>query len=149
MTIACTSHQIVERHVAAVNFFHSVPHGVTLDTVIGHGSTYWVNAWKRFEGREGSTLDILAEDGSFDAHARILKVTEGKVTFRLLREWHEERSDLEVPKGYRVEFVAGRGWRALDPASAIVIEARPQKIDALIAALDHATAYAPKRQKVA
>ena len=149
MSTICSPHQIVEKHVHVVSFFHKVPHGVTPHEVLEPSSSYWANAWKRFEGREMSTVEFLAEDGSWDAEVRVLKVEDGKVHFRVLREWREPASDLEVPEGYRVEFIAENGWRAIDPAGTVIKDRMPAKTDVLTAALDHATAYAPKRRKVA
>lgn len=149
MSTICSPHQIVEKHVHVIQFFLKVPHGVTPQEVLDPASSFWANAWKRFEGREGSTVDFLAEDGSWDAEARVLKVDDGKVHFRILRDWREPASDIEVPKGYRVEFIAEHGWRAIDPAGTVVADRRPAKTDVLTAALDHATAYAPKRNKAA
>jgi hypothetical protein len=140
-------HQLVERHTRCINFLHEVPHGVTFDQV--RENAYWANAWKRFQGKEMSTVDFIAEDGSWEAQVRIVRVTEGKVEFRVLHEWKEEAAISEVPKGYRVEFISENGWRAFDPNNALVIDKQAQRNWALEAALDHATAAAPKRQKSA
>lgn len=149
MSKICSPHEIVEKHVHVVQFFHRVPHGLSPDGVFGDGTTYWANAWKRFEGKESSTVEFLAEDGSWEAEARILKAEPGKVQFRVLRLWREEPTGIETPEGYRVEFIAESGWRAVDPAGSVVIAARAMKAEALTAALDHATAYSPKRKKAA
>jgi hypothetical protein len=143
----CNPHQIVERQTQSINFLHKVPHGLVLDDVLAHA--YWANAWKRFEGKECSTVDFLAEDGTWEAYARVTRVVEGRVTFRILHHWQEDPVSIEIPEGYRVEFLSDNGWRALDPNGTIIIANQPQRGDVMNAALEHATAFAPKRKKVA
>lgn len=147
MRPVCNMHQLVERHTAAVNFLHIVPHGVTVDDVLA--PSYWANAWKRFEGKERSTVDFIAEDGSWELYARIVKVGEGKVIFRVLRDWMEPNANAEVPEGYRVEFISENGWRGIDPTGAVIVDKQPERGFALDVVLEHATATAPKRKKAA
>lgn len=128
-----------QKHSALLEFVHIVPPGVTLETALS--SSYWRNAWKVLEGKKYSTIDLLADDGSFDVTVRILDATATSMEFRVVREWEPKRAPgrkPNVPNGYTVEHLPDQGWRAVAPDGTVLIEKKASEDDALKAALNHA-----------
>src|SRR5690606_28754740 len=73
------------------------------------------NAWNRIE--------IICEDGTWEADLRVLSVADGLVNTRVLREWRAPTKPGRkpaVPEGYVVEHISNNGWRVLDPERQII-----------------------------
>lgn len=85
-------------------------------------------------------IEIIAEDGTWEAELRITSVADGLVTTRALRVWRDPKAADKpaTPKGYKTEHVPSNGWRSLDPAGAVIVEKKQTEIEAIRAAIDHA-----------
>lgn len=129
---------------AAITWRYIAPAGHTLDDCmradyfannmreVGHQRTPGRHAWNKIE--------IIAEDGAWEAELRIISAADGLVQTRILREWNDEKRKAEpAPDGYRVEHVANNGWRAFDQAGATVIEKAATRDQALALAKQHAS----------
>lgn len=127
---------------ASITLRYLAPHGHTLDDC--KRPDYWRNVVKeagqqRIIGRHAwNRIEIIAEDGTWEAELRVISAGDGLVHTRVLRAWHAERkSEAAAPDGYTVEHVGGNGWRALDPKSAILAEKKSSRDEALAAAVEH------------
>lgn len=130
---------------ASVVWRYMAPAGHTLEMC--RHPTYWSNVLRevrqqRVVGRHPwNKIEIIAEDGTWEAELRVTRVEGELVHTRLLTSWHEASRPgrrLEVPEGYTVEHVAGNGWRAMAPDGMIVDEKLPTESDATRAAQKHA-----------
>lgn len=101
------------------------PHGVPLETV--KAPEYWSHVARKL--RRGDTIEVLAEDNTFDCTYRVVSVVGLLVHLRPLREWLSNEpapaaeTDIEVvtPQA-RVQFIP-RGdhkWRVLNAAGEVV-----------------------------
>lgn len=129
---------------ASVTWRHIAPRGVTLEHC--REPAYWRNVTReagmqRVIGRHAwNRIEILAEDGTWEAELRVLSVADGLVHTRTIRAWHADtKPKADAPEGYAVEHIDGNGWRAVDPAGAILAEKKTTRDQALSAAIDHAT----------
>lgn len=138
---AVQPYDVRERSSVVVTFFHKVPPGLSLDEVMK--SAYWRNAWKVFENRVYSTIDLVAEDNTWEAQVRILSAANGDVVLRLISQWAAPKS--EVPAGYTSEHVPGQGWRLLDSDGLIVTEGAATEADAIAAAKPRRKPAEPRR----
>lgn len=129
---------------AAITWRYIAPAGHTLDMC--QRPDYWRNVTRecgqqRVVGRHAwSRIEIIAEDGTWEAELRILTVANGLVHTRLLREWTAPQKPgrkPNVPDGYTVEHITGNGWRALDPNGAPVAVNQTTEDDATRAAYAH------------
>lgn len=130
---------------AAVTWRYFAPPGVTLEMC--QRPDYWRNCLRelgqqRVNGRHAwNKIEIIAEDGTWEADLRVLSVSDGLVRTRLLREWNAPARPgrkPNVPEGYIVEHVPNNGWRALDPKGAIIAANLTIEDDAVRAAATHA-----------
>lgn len=64
-------------------YFHMVTEGIPLSEVLK--GDYWIHVRKHFKPND--TIEILAEDGAYDAVVRVLSINlmSGAMTFRALR----------------------------------------------------------------
>lgn len=95
------------------------------------------NAWNRIE--------IICEDGTWEAELRVISVADGLVNTRLLREWRAATKPGRkptVPAGYVVEHIANNGWRVLDPDRQIIAANISIEEEAIRAAASHAKSAA-------
>lgn len=108
---------------------------------------YWKNltrecSQQRIPGRHAwNRVEIIAEDGSWEAELRILAVGPDHVEMRLLREWRqpaEKAARKAKSDGYKVEMVPGNGWRAVGPKNFVIAEKLLTEAEAQKAAEDHA-----------
>ena len=86
-------------------------------------------------------IEILAEDGSWEAELRILSVAEGLVHTRLLWDWKQAVTPGRVakdPDGYVIEHIANNGWRVLDENGTEVAAKLTTRDAAVLAAKQHA-----------
>lgn len=132
-------------HDASMIYRYIAPPGITLDDC--KRQDYWRNnikecAQSRVGGRPSfNRIEILSEDGTWEAELRIMSAADGLVQTRLLREWHEPAKPgrkPQLPEGYVVEHIPGNGWRALDPNAEIVTQRLTTEEQATRAAYDHA-----------
>jgi hypothetical protein len=128
----------------SIAFRHIAPPGVTLDMC--RRPDYWRNNVRecgrsRIAGqRPWNKIEIISEDGSWEAELRILSAADGLVHTRVIREWYVESKPgrkPSLPDGYSIEYVTGNGWRALDAAGMIVSSNLPIEDDAVRAAAHH------------
>ena len=128
---------IIWRHVA--------PAGITLDHC--QRPDYWRNVIRevgqqRVPGRHSfNRIEILAEDGTWEAELRVMSVDQGLVQTRLLREWKaagKPGRKPALPDGYEIEHLSNAGWRALDPNGGIVTTGKTTEEAALREAAAHA-----------
>lgn len=133
--------------VSDVSLFwrHVVPPGITLDMV--RRPDYWRNLVKecgqtRTSGKPSyNKIEVIAEDGTWEADLRVLSAADGLVQTRLLRLWEPDAKPGRkpmVPEGYTVEHIRDNGWRALDPNGIILSSRLPLEEDAVRAASHHA-----------
>lgn len=135
-------------HDASVTWRYLAPAGTTLEMCLR--PDYWGQCTRelgqqRVLGRHAwNRIEIIAEDGTWEAELRVLSVTQGPsgtVVTRLIREWHvpvKQGRKLSVPEGYVVEHIANNGWRALDAGGRIIEEKLTLEDDAVRAAVNHA-----------
>lgn len=112
---------------ASVTWRYLAPAGHTLEMC--QAPDYWKHCVRelnqqRVLGRHAwNKIEIIAEDGTWEAELRVINVADGLVNTRLLREW---RAPVKlgrkpaVPEGYTVEHIANNGWRVLDPDRQII-----------------------------
>lgn len=130
---------------AAITWRYMVPPGHTLEDCMR--PDYFKNCvreagYQRIAGRHAwNKIELLADDGTWEAMLRVMSVGDGLVTTRLLSHWQEEPKKKlgQVPDGYRVEFIKENGWRALEPGGAMLGEKLPTKAEATDLAINHAT----------
>lgn len=130
---------------SSMTWRHLAPVGVTIDQV--SDPTYWKNVTRelgqaRVIGRNPfNKIEVLAEDGTWEATLRVLSVGDGLVRTRVISFWEAERKPgrkPNLPEGYQIEFVPNSGWRALDPKGGVVVQNEAIEEDALRAAASHA-----------
>lgn len=130
-------------HDAAAVWRYMAPAGVTLAMVLE--PDYWTNVVReagqtRVPGRHAwNKIEVLAEDGTWEAELRVMAVVGTKVHVRLLRETREPSvaESAAAPDGYTVEHVTGNGWRARDRKGQVITEKRQTRDQALMAAVAH------------
>lgn len=136
---------------ASITWRYIAPPGVTLEMC--QRPDYWRNvAREAGQARTGgrvswNKIEIIAEDGTWEAELRVLSAADGLVTTRLLREWHRASRPgrkASLPEGYTVEHIENNGWRALDRNGEIVSQRLPIEDMAIQAASDHAKRAAGK-----
>lgn len=130
---------------ASETYRYVAPSGVTLADC--RRPDYWRHHVRecgqtRVNGRPSfNRIEILAEDGTWEAELRVMSAADGLVTTRLLREFSEPGRPGRkpaVPDGYSVEYISGNGWRALDANAEIVVQRLTTEEAATRAAADHA-----------
>lgn len=130
---------------ANVTWLYIAPPGTTLDMC--QRPDYWRNVVRECgqqrlpNAHAWNKIEIIAEDGTWEAELRITSVADGLVQTRPIRVWRDQKTQQEkpaVPSGYVVEHIARNGWRALDPKHAIIVEKKQTEIEAIRAAIDHA-----------
>ncbi len=123
---------------------HVAPRGVTLEQV--RRPDYFRNNIKQAgQSRQAGVhafnrIEILAEDGSWEAELRVMSAADGLIHTRLLREFREPVKPgrkPNVPDGYTIEHIQDNGWRALDQNSQIIAQRLTTEDAALRAAYDH------------
>lgn len=132
------------QHDASITFRYIAPRGHTLDDC--RRPDYWRNNVRdvgkaRYAGENPwNRIEVIAEDGSWEAEFRVVSVSGTLVTTRVLRSWQAETKSvkkLDVPKGFKVEFLSGMGWRVLDPHLTIVAEKVTTEDEAVRMAVDN------------
>lgn len=137
-------------HDSSVVWRYLAPAGHTIDDV--QRPDYFRNLVKeakqqRVNGRHSwNKIEIISEDGTWEAELRVLSADGGLVQTRLLRQWPEPTKvapikaapSLKVPKGYTVDHVTGNGWRALDSHGEPIVTGKAIEDEAIRAAVSHA-----------
>lgn len=130
---------------AAITWRYIAPPGTTLADC--QRPDYFRNnvrecAQSRYPGRHAwNKIEIIAEDGTWEAELRILSAALGLVHTRLIREWKVAALPGRkpgLPEGYRIEHVQGNGWRCLDQNAGMVAQLLSTEDEALRAAAAHA-----------
>lgn len=131
-------------HDASVTWRYIAPAGHTLEMC--QRPDYWRNlnrecSQQRVVGRHAwNKIEIIAEDGTWEAELRILSVADGLVSTRLIREWNAPSKPGKkpvLPEGYKIEHLPSNGWRALDPNGLPIATNLPIEDDAIRAASQH------------
>lgn len=129
---------------ASITWRYFAPSGITLADV--QRPDYWRNVLRevgqqRIVGRNAwNKIEILAEDGSWEAELRILSVADGLVQTRVIREWSQPAKPGRkpgAPEGYVIEHIPNNGWRVLDPNGQPVASKLSNEEDANRAAASH------------
>lgn len=132
-------------HDASVTYRYFAPAGHSLDMCMR--PDYWRDLTRelgaqRVDGKHAwNKVEILAEDGTWEADLRVLSVDAGLVHTRCIREWNAPAKPGRkpaLPEGYKVEHIPGSGWRAIDAAGGLVSTHLPIEDDAIRAASAHA-----------
>lgn len=137
---------------ASIVLRYMAPAGHTLEDCLR--PDYWRNVVReagqqRIANRHAwNRIEVLAEDGTWEAELRVLGITIGEagagglVTVRLLRRWPEAsaaaRPERDAPEGYTVEHIASNGWRAVEPGGNVLASKLTTKDEAMNTAHDHA-----------
>lgn len=130
---------------SSVPWRYMAPSGHTLEHC--QRPDYWVNVTRelgqqRVFGRNAfNKIEIMAEDGSWEAELRVMSVADGLVHTRLLRDWKAQAKPgrkPEHPDGYKIEHIPSNGWRVLDPKGHPVATNLTTEDDAIRAAALHA-----------
>lgn len=111
--------RLFAEHVRLTHFAE-IPAGVSLETTLNPAF------WQHYVSimNKNDLVELVAEDGSFDALARVTDKATGFVKLRILRSWHDEEAAalpdetgaLEPQELPRLELVrrgSGKGWRIL------------------------------------
>lgn len=131
-------------HDSAVTLRYFAPSGHTLEMC--QRPDYWRNVVKeagqqRIVNRHAwNKIEILAEDGSWEAELRVMSVSTGLVHTRLLREWKAPAKTgrrPNIPDGYEIEHIPSNGWRVLEPNGDPISTNLPTEDDAIRAAAAH------------
>lgn len=137
-------------HDASVTLRYLAPSGHTLEMC--QRPDYWRNnlrelGQQRVVNRNSfNRIEILAEDGSWEAELRVISIADGLVNFRVLREWQATNKPgrkATAPDGYVIEHIPSNGWRAMAPSGVMVAGKLTLQDDAIQAAIDHAKKAAP------
>lgn len=131
-------------HDASITWRYLAPAGVTLEMC--QRPDFWRNCTKelgqqRVLNRHAwNRIEILAEDGTWEAELRVLSVDHGLVQTRLLHEWHAPAKagrKPAIPEGYKIEHVPSNGWRVLDQNGQPIASNLTVEDDAIRAAAAH------------
>ena len=71
------------------NYTELVAAGITLEDVMSFA--YWVNEAGSF--RLNDIVNVIAQDGSFEARLRVIRLAPGFIEFRILNEWRPTLQD--------------------------------------------------------
>jgi hypothetical protein len=121
------------------HFFHIAPAGVTLDQVLE--PTYWKSVTLDLKRSKWPMIEVVCDDGKWEANLRVYSVGDGFAKTRVLQQWDftgkAGRKPI-APEGYKIEHIPKNGWRALTPGGEIVAEYLPVEEEAIRAAATHA-----------
>lgn len=146
-------------HDVSITYRYMAPVGHTIEMCCD--PDYWKHNLRecnqqRIGGRHAwNKIEIVSVDGTWEALLRIMSVDiqNGRVSTRLLSQWPAstqpavDTQDAPIPDGYRIDFIEGNGWRAIEPGGTTLIEKRPSRDDAVRRALEHASKVRPKGTK--
>lgn len=130
---------------ASISWRYMAPSGITLEMC--QRPDFWKNvirecAQQRVHGRPSwNRIEIISEDGTWEAELRILSASDGLVHTRVIREWNAPARPgrkASAPDGYVIEHIPSNGWRVLDPKGSLVTTNLPIEDDAIRAAAAHA-----------
>ncbi len=130
---------------SAVTLRYFAPRGHTLEDCIR--PDYWRNVTReagqqRVPNRHAwNKIEILAEDGTWEAELRVLSVDHGLVHVRVIREWAAPAKPGRkpaLPDGYQVDHISNNGWRVLDEHGQPVATNLTTEDDAIREAAKHA-----------
>lgn len=132
----CSVSELRLHSTSVHHFFHEASHGVTLDDVMRPG--YWRTIWRQLGRAKWTEVTVVAVDGTWEAHLRVLAVGEGFARMRLLNEWHtdERVNDSEIPSDWVVDWVTS-GWRVRAGDGAVISDKQPTRADAINEASAH------------
>lgn len=131
-------------HDASITLRYFAPSGHSLEMC--QRPDYWRNVVKeagqqRVFGRHAwNRIEILAEDGTWEAELRVLSAADGLVHTRVIREWAAPAKPgrkPNIPDGYQIEHIPGNGWRVLDTNGTPIATNLPVEDDAIRAAAAH------------
>lgn len=98
--------------------------------------SYWRSAWREF--KPYATLDLIAEDNTWEARLRVISAVDGNIRFRVIYKLEAEKRKADIPKGYHVEHLSPNGWRVVGPDGSQIGSFEPMEADAVRTATDHA-----------
>lgn len=118
-------------------FFATIPTGTTLQDCLV--PSFWAHCVGRL--KVNTLIELVAEDGSFDALARVTDRDVGFAKLRLLRAFedkkatpvageHDDGKSNELPRIQRIPNGSAKGWRLLGLDGNVVKEAIQDKRDA-------------------
>lgn len=143
-------------HDVSITYRYMAPVGHTLEMCCD--PDYWKHNMRecnqqRIGGRHAwNKIEIISVDGTWEAMLRIMSIdmNNSRVTTRLLSQWPAAAQPLAVledaptPDGYRIEFIEGNGWRALEPGGTTIIEKKTSRDDVVRRVQEHANRARPK-----
>lgn len=137
--IECKPHQLGVDHERRVTWFHEAPAGSTIEQVCE--PAYWRTVWREFSRGKWPEIRVVCEDGSWHAMLCVYGWGEGFAKVSVL--WKAEPRGIpgrkpNTPEGYRVEYIKGQGWRALDPAGDVICQNQMVEEEATRIAAAHA-----------
>lgn len=146
----CKPHELELAAERRYHYFHVAPAGVTLEQVCEPG--YWASVAQEFRRARWPLVEVICDDGSWEASLRVFGTGEGFAKVRVLfsKNWDEktERKP-KMPDGYKVEHIPAQGWRTLSPAGDVIADRKMVENEAIIAARDHAKASRAEPQQQA
>ena len=131
-------------HDASITWRYIAPVGHTIEDI--QRPDYWRNLIKecgqqRVAGRHAwNRIEVLGEDGTWEAELRVISASAGLVSTRLLREWKATGKPGRkpvTPEGYKIEHIPSNGWRCLDSHGDLIATNLPIEEDAIRAASAH------------
>lgn len=132
-------------HECSSTYLYIVPNGHTLEAC--QRPDYWKDnvlplSRARYVGQNPwHKIELIADDGTWEAMLRVVGVSDGLVTVRVIYERSyadKTATPLKLPDGYKVEHIPTKGWRALDRHSSIITAGAALERDAIRAAVQHA-----------
>lgn len=133
---------------ASIVWRYLAPVGTTIEMCLA--PEYWAQCSRelgqtRVIGRHAwNKLEIISEDGTWEAELRVITAEPDRVFVRLLRYWQSDRVT-KLPAGYDVAHVPGNGWRVMNHQGAILTEKLATEDEAVRFAHRHSSP--PKRGK--
>lgn len=140
----CKPHELLIAAERRYHHLHIAPAGTTLEQVCD--PTYWSSVANEFKRAPWALIEIIADDGSWEADLRVFAIGDGFAKVRVRNSWaYADKPGRKpaLPDGYKVEHLPTQGWRAMSPNGEVVAERKQVEMEAVRAAADHARTMTP------
>lgn len=144
----CKPHEIEPAEQRRYIYLHVAPAGVTLEQVCE--PSYWAPVTGELRRARWARIEVVCDDGSWEADLRVYATGEGFAKVRVLQSWafsEKVERKPKTPDGYRIEHIPSQGWRALTPAGDVIADRKQVESEAINAAREHAKASRVEAQQ--
>ena len=138
--IHCKPIDFQQAHERRFYFLHIAPPGVTLAMVME--PEYWSAVGGDISRTRFPMIEVIAEDGTWDALLRVTASDKDYAKTRIIWKWEETAANVTeaLPRATRVEYVERNGWRALGPDNVVIAEKLATRAEAATAARNYVAA---------